>query len=165
MSFLPELWSEQFDHFFQEEKEYKSAYLGCFSKDELKKQKPYCKFAVVNNADENKTGTHWVCFYACKNQPDIYFFDSMGCPPAEDIQKYLQKVSKKTKKNIVINTMQLQALGTDSCGWFCLFVLTHLAAGHPWKDVLGVFTTNPTWDEKLLYNYYKDSIAVMESLK
>lgn len=156
---LPVLNNIQLDDYFGSiHSPYQKMYLGCFAKDELKTMKPQSKFAIVNNANEEKSGTHWVCFYACKNQPHIYFFDSYGMPPAEDILHYMQKISKKTKKSIQISTMEIQPLGTDACGWYCIYVLTHLASGWSMKDILDTFSWHPHLNDRGLYEYFKPAV-------
>lgn len=159
---LPTLDNHQIDSLF-EEKAYGKDFLGCFSKNGLKKIKPFPKFAVINNANDNQPGTHWVCFYACKNQPLIYFFDSYGAPPANDIQIYLEKVSKKFDKKIIYNTQQIQAFGSDACGWYCIFTLMYLHSGYSFKDVLNNFGPNPHLNDKSLYSYFKKVVDELET--
>ncbi len=159
---LPALWNTQIDEWFQREP-YKSSYLGCFSKDELKKVPPQAKFGVVNNADEAKKGTHWTCFYACRNQPSVIFFDSEGAPPAEDILHYLQKVAKTFKRSsIVCNGTQYQPLGTDSCGWFCRFILERLFAGHTLQSIVDQFSLDPRRNENALASHFESEIHSQE---
>jgi len=161
---LPTLSNTQLDSLFENKEIYSNSYLGCFAKDELKKIKPKTKFAVINNADADKPGTHWTCFYCCPNQDEILIFDSMGAPPATDIHTYCSKVAAKTGKKMIINKRQLQNLGTDSCGWFCIYVLNHLFAGHTFEDILNTFSSNPSQNEHGLYKYFEDSINALQEV-
>lgn len=162
---LPTLWSDQINSVFENQDIYGTNYIGCMSKDALKKMTPKNKFAVINNAIESKEGTHWTCFYACKNQPEICFFDSMGAPPATDIHVYLSKIARKTGKEIVCNPMQIQPMGTDSCGWFCIYVLSHLNAGYRFQDVLKQFSHIPSLNESALFKYFEKTITALEKVE
>jgi hypothetical protein len=133
-------------------------YLGCIAKDILAKQKAQAKFAVINNNNSDQSGSHWTAIYACTNQPHVICFDSMGGPPAEEILKFARKCKKKYNKEITYQSIQLQQLGSDSCGWYCIYVLAHLARGYSLDSILSEFSPSPTLNETLLAKFFQPVI-------
>lgn len=89
-------------------------YGGCMSKDELPRSLGR-KFYVVNMQDSNKGGgTHWVL--TDNRGKQVIYFDSMGEVPPTSIKSRMKATGKKQ----VINNIELQPMGSVTCGWWCL---------------------------------------------
>ena len=101
--------------------------------------------SVVNMDDSTGQGTHYVCYW--HDNSNTYYFDSYGVPPPDDLLSYLRTGGKQ----IAYNTTQLQPIKSAMCGYFCIYVLKHLAKGTPFYDVLMSFDQNtPENNDKML---------------
>ena len=131
-------------------------YGGCYPRDLLKKiQKDMARskrFYVVNidPLNSGKGGTHWICIY--NMNPDISIvFDPFG---VEELPPDVLEWIKSYRKVIYVNTNSVQDLSTESCGYFCLFVIDHLLKGKRFTDVLAMFSNNRMNNENLLKSYF-----------
>lgn len=120
---LPQLSDAQLDKMFKG----CPYYGGTFSKDQLPSTEDLNgKFVIVNMEDHDKgNGTHWVGLYDV-DPKTISYFDSEGCPPPKSVAKIMRK-SGKTQH---WNNMQLQKLGSDSCGWWTTRAMNALMEGY-----------------------------------
>lgn len=109
--------------------------MGCFTKDELLSQPIKNKFAIINNnnsTDPDDGTGHWTLIYNAKSDQGI-LFDSMGALPADTIVKYM----KRSRKPLVYSNQQVQALyGSESCGWYCVYVALQLQDGRSFKQIM-----------------------------
>ena len=72
--------------------------------------------AYILNLDTSRgPGTHWTCFYIERNE--AVYFDPFGVVPPQELV-----VALKGYKTIY-NTMDIQALDTGGCGYYCLLFL------------------------------------------
>jgi hypothetical protein len=161
---LPRLSNFELDEIIQQAGISKD-FMGCFPKNLLAKQKAQAKFAIVNNHNANQSGSHWTAIYACSNQPAIICFDSMGAPPAEEILKFARKCAKKFNKPITYQSIQVQQLASDSCGWFCVYVLAHLKAGYDYSTIMTEFSQNPILNETLLARFFKVTLQNFHTIQ
>jgi hypothetical protein len=90
--------------------------LGVICKDELPKKLTTGAF-VLNMANSDQPGTHWVALIV-DDQKNAAYFDSYGCPPPEEVVKYTKRC-----KHVYYNTDQIQAVSSTDCGWFCIAFL------------------------------------------
>ncbi len=105
---------------------------GVFSKDTLPKKINPSENGVVNLADSDDPGTHWVCYYNRSDLDYVLYFDSYGLPPPQEIEKYL----KTSGKQIQYNTGEIQQLSTVLCGTYCIYVIKELNRGRDYYEVL-----------------------------
>jgi hypothetical protein len=155
---LPKLDNFHIDRFFQDIIGNKK-YVKCVSKDALETMKPKRSFCIVNSRDydDRSDEAHWICFYLLDDNYAI-MFDSYGSYANEDMLNYVRKVSKKYNLQIVMNNSQYQEIGTNSCGFFCIFVLLNLLAGYTYKEVLDNFNEKKLEkNEKLISSYFKNT--------
>jgi len=150
---LPILSNEDLDHMFENRPEY----LGTFSKDLLstvKIPKTVPSFAVINLQDEDKgTGTHWVAMFNDPNDKKyIYYFDSYGVVPPADVEVWLKK---KTGKQVLYSTSEIQNLKSTSCGWFCAAFIYNSLMEQPFLDFVNLF--DRSGDKK----YYNERMLFM----
>ena len=90
---------------------------GIFMRDTLPSKIKEKEVGIVNLDSSNNKGTHWVCY--SKNKENIYYFDSFGLNPPEEIIKYLK--DRKDRK-IELSTFQIQKFGTHHCGYYCTLI-------------------------------------------
>jgi hypothetical protein len=98
------------------------------------------KIGIVYNTEKhNEDGQHWIGLYLdlkglnFNNNPCIYFFDSYGEKPPEQVNKFSSEVISQGKDlNIEIdyayNDKQHQSRGGE-CGVYCLHFLTYMKNG------------------------------------
>lgn len=117
-------------------------YFRTISKDEIFTV-PYGMKCIINLADSNLPGTHWVALDDTQ-RGIITYFDSFGeiCPSL--IEQYMRQ--RKGKKKIY-NQLVIQSLNSNKCGYFCIFVLTH----YPFIDAI-----NALLDKSLIKRIVKN---------
>ena len=88
-------------------------YIGTFSKDNV----PILKnneSSIVNLADSNKTGTHWIAIKFINNK--LFYFDSYGI-------EFIPDIIKKQYKKIITNIYRIQSNDSNECGRFCIIFI------------------------------------------
>lgn len=128
-------------------------YGGCISKDQLNKLNPKADlFYIVNMANHNEQGTHWVFIWNCYAECS-YYFDSYGMPPPEEIKAFCREHSKFCYRNIG----EIQCMGTSSCGWFCIYMIDQMLSGEPFLDIILDFHTDDCKaNEKFLEHIFRE---------
>ena len=95
---------------------------GVYSKDKLPNGYTDNTGIIINMADSNKSGTHWVSVYVSNNTP--IYFDSYGAVPPREVINYMEKINKK---NWVINKQQIQSLQSGYCGYYCIYFIKEMS--------------------------------------
>lgn len=83
---------------------------------------------IINMADSDSMGTHWVSFWiddGRKNDAVVYF-DSFGIDPPMEVREALKKIALK----ILVSDKQVQNLNSGWCGVYNLFFLWFIQ-NHP----------------------------------
>lgn len=121
-------------------------YGGCYSKDQLPRSLGG-KFYVVNMQSENAgSGTHWT-MVDDRNPKIVNYMDSMGQVPPSSVKRLMKDTGKKQ----VINKFELQPMGTDACGWYCIAAATAFEEGKSMSDFISHFDLNdPSKNDKIL---------------
>lgn len=120
------LTDKEIDDYFYNNKKF----AGVFSKDELPKLKPN-KFYIINMQNHEDPGTHWV--YLDTLRPNFaYYFDSFGIPPPEVVKDRVHESGRQG----IMSGVQLQELGTETCGYMCILIAEERIKGKKFKDIL-----------------------------
>lgn len=110
---------------------------------------------IVNT--ESKGGQHWYCVYSMDNRPGspLEIFDSFGFRPRlYRGEKAFRGWFKGTgKKYLVKNTKPVQALSTNSCGLFTLYVLYFQCRGKRLPEIMKDFSSNKFLNEQKVRNF------------
>ena len=88
-------------------------YIGTFSKDNV----PILKnnqSSIVNLADSNKNGTHWIAMKFINNK--LFYFDSYAIP-------FIPDIIKKQYNKIITNIYRIQSIDSNECGKFCIMFI------------------------------------------
>ena len=88
-------------------------YIGTFSKNNV----PILKnnqSTIVNLADSNKSGTHWIAMKFINNK--LFYFDSYGIP-------FIPDIIKKQYDKIITNIYRIQSIDSNECGKFCIMFI------------------------------------------
>ena len=94
--------------------------------------------ALINLDSSNREGSHWTCYFHKAGGP-VEYFDSYGMPPP---QEFYHRFAPDFK--IIFNSSQLQMLGTDTCGYFCVEYIRNRTKNIPMYNILYRFTQHPT---------------------
>ena len=74
----------------------------------------YNESAIVNLADSNDVGTHWIAMKFIDNK--LFYFDSYGIEFTPDI-------IKRQYKKIITNIYRIQSIDSIGCGKFCILFI------------------------------------------
>jgi len=86
---------------------------GIFMRDELTNKYFINKGYYIINLDKSTgKGTHWCVIY--KNDK-IFYYDSYGFPPPEEIEKVI--------KPYIYSTKQIQDINSSSCGYYVILFI------------------------------------------
>ena len=143
---LKALSNVQIDQYYKGVKKYG----GCFSRDNLPK-KIQNKCYIINLDSITGPGTHWLS--VMNVDPDeCYYFDSYGVVNAPiEIEKFMSTSGKTIGRNHV----DLQAINTDSCGEFCIYMVDNMIHGRKFDDIVNDFTLNPVINEHILAHHFR----------
>ena len=93
----------------------KKSFMGCFPADKIP---PICSYPcsmIVNTANSDNAGEHWVGVYMEENL--CLYFDSFGMPILEEnIHNYLSKYYS----TYTYNKCCIQDVKSKACGLFCI---------------------------------------------
>lgn len=114
---------------------------GVFAKDELPLKLPVIPGGfIANTQGKDEKGEHWIAIYVDASNTG-YFFDSFGYRPAFYNQHF---VNFFERNNLVVqfNDKQLQSFNSNVCGFYCIFILSHLCRNIKFNDVIQLFHCN-----------------------
>jgi hypothetical protein len=136
-------------------KQRKIPLINVIAKDEenlMKKNGNY----VINLQNHNQRGSHWTALVMTKS--DCIYMDSFGQPPPQEVDDFLK--NKYKKENINYNTMIIQDMKSDYCGYFCIAFLKSNKENKN-KGLLrklnifqNIFSTDTIKNDKLLFKYF-----------
>jgi hypothetical protein len=72
---------------------------------------------IINLADHNKPGTHWVALFIKQNI--AIYFDSYGLPPPTIIKQFYKG------RKLIYNADMIQSMNSTACGYYCILFLHH----------------------------------------
>ena len=109
---------------------------GVFPRDGLPDHPNEKECGVVNFNTSSEPGSHWVAYY--KHGDKRYYFDSFGCTPPTEIQRYLKTTEEFRNNEPVIqrNTDVVQKFNTEICGQLCIYVLDSLSKGARFQNII-----------------------------
>lgn len=117
---------------------------GCFSRDDIPLILP-SQYLIVNLDSSRGPGTHWVMVDNRRSNECLYF-DPYGMPPPERVLQAMHKTGKKLKYSDV----DVQDLGTTSCGWWCEYIADELRDGKDFKRVVSFADQQPDPEQYLI---------------
>jgi len=131
---------------------------GAFPSDVVLDQfeTPFC--IVINTDPSTEDGQHWTGLVV--GPVSIYFLDSYGrrfddssFPPI--FRSTLQKIAKD--KTVAFNGEVIQDIGSQACGYICLYVLHKLTLEHSIKKTFGIFSSDLKKNDRYVVQYFKDN--------
>lgn len=130
-------------------KPYKN-FIGVFSRDNteyLKKNQSL----ILNLGDHNSEGTHWVALYKNKDGSKVFYFDSYGFPPVQEIVD----IYKKHKNKIVYSSNKIQKDNSIMCGYYAMMFIREMYKDKNMYDFIYNFDiTSTDNNENLVKKYF-----------
>lgn len=133
MSRLPALSNSQVDHLCRNDQNYR----GCFPQAYLKHHPFQTGYYILNLDKPSGPGTHWVLLYITKEEHCIYF-DPYGEVPTQDCIDYVKP------HKLERNHHDYQSLGSNDCGYYCIFIAKGLNRGYTFRRLLHLFIVQTT---------------------
>ena len=111
------------------------------------------KLGVIFNLDpHDEPGSHWVAMYADIKQGGVYYFDSYGVEPPEEVTKLMNRLSQQGKSinnniRVKVNKVRHQFKNSE-CGVYSINFIVNLLKGKSYEDL----TNNVVKDDDMLKN-------------
>lgn len=128
-------------------------FIGVFSRDNteyLKKNQSL----ILNLDDETGNGTHWCAICKSKTGNTIFYFDSYGFPPPQEIVN----MYKKHKNKIMYSNNEIQMNDSIMCGYYCVQFIKEMYKGKSFYDFLYQFDVKPSEKNEFIVKKYFDLI-------
>lgn len=110
---------------------------------------------IINTDPHNEDGEHWFSIFfdlvgRNRNDPSIYYFDSVKSKPSEEIINFIKKIKNdKPDIDFLYNDIQHQ-YGNTECGIYSLHFLTEMLKGKDFYDYI-----NKKRNDKQMEKYRK----------
>jgi hypothetical protein len=112
---------------------------------------------IINMGGVKQGGTHWVAL--CIDQhKNIFYFDSFGCLPPEDVLDFIRLF----KRGYGYNIREIQDINSELCGYFCLGLLKTIHSGKVGslydkaEEFTDLFDNNTAKNDGILRNFFKE---------
>ena len=130
----------------------KSKFKGVFPSDRLPTKIKQYPAALVTKVDpHDKPGSHWCAFYIDEHGQGE-FFDSYGQAPDRYSMEFKQFLDRHCP-TWTYNTKQLQSLGSNVCGHYCLYYLINRCQNISLDMILSRFSRNSRLNDSLVYQF------------
>ena len=102
-------------------------------------KKKMLKIGIIFNLDKHdQDGSHWVAMYVDLKKNKIYYFDSYGEEPPEEVDVLAERLKKQGLENnnkiqYEKNDVRFQYKGSE-CGVYCMYFITSLLKGQTFED-------------------------------
>ena len=109
------------------------------------------QIGVIFNLDSHdKPGSHWVAMFCCMNQCGIYYWDSYGMEPTNEVTKLMTRMKEHCdimgkNMDIKINNIRHQYKNSE-CGVYSLHFIIQLLKGRSFESIVN----NIIRDEEML---------------
>ena len=106
-------------------KEYNVHLVGVYMKSDLINIKPKKNGRYIVNLESRiagNRGSHWVSIAFGNDKRYVYYFDSFGSVPPNEIIRFMQKFGPL----YAYNKKEIQSLDSVYCGYFCIYLFIHM---------------------------------------
>lgn len=121
----------------------KSLFQGVYPIDQLPSS---CNGMYVINTDEHdEPGEHWLAVY------NKEYFDSYGLPPLD------RRIIQFLGSDVMYNTVHLQQLMSNACGFYCVYYLLERARGNSAENIIHILKNSDSdfIVKEMVYDRYK----------
>lgn len=92
---------------------------------------------VINTGKWHSGGSHWVCMLVDLEQKKAMFYDSTYHRPSKAIRRYVKHLGEAMNTTIeIIRNNKKNQYGRVECGMYCLYMLSGLALGYDFHDLV-----------------------------
>jgi hypothetical protein len=122
----------------------------CHFNHETYRKQGKTKLGFIFNTDpHDEDGEHWISMYIdlkghnFPGNPSIYYFDSYGREPPSEVEEFIQKCRKNSKKPLryFYNDENYQKSGAQ-CGMYAIHFLREMCSGLPFETYLNLKPSN-----------------------
>jgi hypothetical protein len=132
--------------------------------EQIKKGKT--KIGIIFNTDpHNKPGKHWISLFINIKKRRIFFFDSTGDPPPQEITDFVKRIEEqgrqlKPKVNFKYdtNTGIEHQYGNTECGIYSLYFIVHMLEDKITEYYLKTHILKDEYIEQFRKVYFNDSL-------
>jgi len=118
-------------------------FAGVFSRDQLPETLARGYFYVVNSANYNVPGEHWLGIYV--NENAVEFMDSFGKDP--------ETYGIEIEYPLIMNARQLQSNNSDTCGDYVMYFLYFRSLDLDFACILASFQDNTYENDVMVRNF------------
>lgn len=127
------------------------------------KRKKINKIGVVFNLDaHDEPGSHWVSLYSDFNKGEVYYYDSYGIFPPDEVRILMERISTQGKKikgepfKLLYNDLRHQYKNSE-CGVYSMNFIIDFLNGKNFKEIIENRITDDDINKKR-FLYYNQAI-------
>jgi hypothetical protein len=132
--------------------------------EQIKKGKT--KIGMIFNTDpHDKPGQHWISMFINIKKKNIFFFDSTGDPPPEQITHFVKRLEEQGRKmnpkiNFKFDTNEgiEHQYGNTECGIYSLFFVVHMLEDKLTDHYIKTHILKDEYMQKFRKVYFNDSL-------
>jgi hypothetical protein len=132
--------------------------------EQIKKGKT--KIGIIFNTDpHNKPGQHWISLFINLKTHDIFFFDSTGDEPPEQVTAFVKRIQKQAEHmnppvhlKYDSNEGVEHQYGDTECGIYSLFFIAHMLEDKLTKHYLKTHILKDEYMQKFRKVYFNDNL-------
>lgn len=102
-------------------------------------------YGIVNLDSSKGPGTHFTLWMNLPNEPKVYYFDSYGVVPPENVANWL----KTSGKPITYSSSQVQPIASKLCGYYCVYVANQ-TIHKSFYEAVESFSNSPEQNDKMI---------------
>ena len=114
--------------------------------------------AVFNLDAHNEPGSHWVALYSDFNLGEVYYFDSYGIHPPDEIRILMERLREQGRKlngkpfKLYYNDIRHQFKNSE-CGVYSINFISQFLEGRKFKDIVRDIVSDDKMNKKRNYFY------------
>ena len=136
-----------------------------FNLDRLIK-KGKTKIGIIFNTDPDyKPGQHWISMFINIKKKEIFFFDSTGDPPPNEVKELVKKIKEQGNNHIPKINFKFDSnegiehqYGNTECGIYSIFFIVHMLEDKMTEHYLKTHILKDEYMEKFRHIYFNDSL-------
>jgi hypothetical protein len=124
------------------------------------------KIGIIFNTDpHNKPGQHWISMFINIKKKRIFFFDSTGDSPPQEIQVLIERIKEQGQNcsptiNFKVDSNEgvEHQYGNTECGIYSIFFIVHMLEDTTTEHYLKTHILRDEYMEKFRQVYFNDSL-------